>query len=423
MFAPQSKSSLPVLIGVLLAGCAGLAYADVTIDQQTTMNLAFIKMHITHSEAISGMKKREDSQSRCDGFMSMFCGKGGHGEIVRLDQGEGVTYELEPAKKSYRETPFPTPAERKEMQRRMEQAMQKMKQCAAQQPQAQPQALDTSKCQMSPAKLDMKNLGAAGQILGHDVHHSAMTLTSTCTNVQTGDACDMQFGFDSWLTDDKIAGLEDRAAFTKAYLDKMGLTSADAASMARQMQQFLAPYADQLKELQKKSSDLKGQPLRTAFRVSYGGSKCGAAKNAGSGAGSSSGGVGGATSGEVTDAVANSTAEVAAAKAADGSVGGTIASRTLSSVGGKLLSGLFKKKQAEGDEAAAAKTTTTEDTAAAATPAGMVTMLSMNIETTAITPGSVPQDKFEIPAGWKKIEPKASGKEEEFTCPKAGKED
>ncbi|MBS0614147.1 MAG: hypothetical protein JSS24_13315 [Proteobacteria bacterium] len=421
MFAPQSKSQLSILAGVLLASCAGFAYADVTIDEQTSLNLAFIKMHITHSEAISGDKKREDSQSRCEGFMSMFCPKAGHGEIVRLDR--SMTYDLEPAKKRYRETPFPTPAERKEMQSRMEQAMQKMKQCAAQQPQAQPQAVDTSKCQMSPAKLDVKNLGAAGQILGHDVHHTTMTMTSTCTNAQTGDACDMQFGFDSWLTDDKIAGLEDRDAFTKAYLNKLGLTGAEAASMARQMQQFLAPYADQLKELQKKSSDLKGHPLRTTFRVSYGGAKCAAAKNAGSGTGSSAGGVGGATAGDVTDAVANSTAEVAAAKAADGSVGGTIASRTLSSVGGKLLSGLFKKKKAEGEETAAAKTPAAEDAATAAVPAGMLTVLSMNIETTGITPGSVPQDKFEIPAGWQKIEPPAKGKEEEFTCPKSGGKD
>lgn len=424
MPAMKSASILMMLTGAALAGFAGVAQADVTVEQKTSMDLAFIKMHITRSEAISGMKKREDSSSSCEGFMSMFCRKAGSGEIVRLDK--GMIYDLEPAKSSYREHPLPTAAERQEMQRRMQEAMQKMKQCAAQQPQ-QPQqaAVDTSKCKMSPARLDVKNLGAAGQILGHDVHHTALTLTTTCTNEQTGDACDMQFGMDSWLTDDEIAGLADERAFSRAYMEKMGLTGEGMASMAKQMQQFIAPYADQIKELQAKSSDLKGHPLRTALRVSFGGDKCAAAKNnAGSSAGGGGPGSGtGVSSGEVTDAVAHSAADVAASKAADGSVGGTIASRTLSSVGGKLLSGLFKKKSHE-QEAPATPASTGQASPVSATPAGMVTVMSMTTETTAITPGSVPADHFEIPAGWKKIVPRPSkAGNEEFTCPKAGNGD
>lgn len=408
----------------MLAGFACVTQADVTVEQKTSMDLAFIKMHITRSEAISGLKKREDSSTSCEGFMSLFCHKAGSGEIVRLDK--GMIYDLEPAKSRYREHALPTAAERQEMQRRMQETMQKMKQCAAGQPQHA--AVDTSKCKMSPAKLDVKNLGPAGQILGHDVHHTALTLTTTCTNEQTGDACDMQFGMDNWLTDDEIAGMGDERAFSKAYMEKMGLTGEGAAAMAKQMQQFIAPYADQLKELQAKSSDLKGHSLRTAFRVSFGGEKCAAARNnAGHSAanGGASGPGTGVSSGEVTDAVANSAAEVAAEKAADGSVGGTIASRTLSSVGGRLLSGLFRKKSHH--EEAAKTSTSTEQPAPAPTapaPAGMITVMSMTTETTAITPGSIPADRFEIPAGWKKIEPRPSrASNEEFTCPKAGSGD
>ncbi len=420
MPAMKSASILMMLGGAALAGIACVAQADVTVEQKTSMDLAFIKMHITRSEAISGMKKREDSNASCEGFMSFFCRKASSGEIVRLDK--DMIYDLEPAKNSYREHALPTAAERQEMQRRMQEAMQKMKQCAAQQPQHA--AVDTSKCKMSPAKLDVKNLGAAGQILGHNVHHTSLTLTSTCTNEQTGDACDMQFGMDSWLTDDEVAGLADERAFSRAYMEKMGLTGEGMASMAKQMQQFLAPYADQMKELQAKSSDLKGHPLRSEFRVSFGGEKCAAARNNGGNpaSGGGSGSNTGVNSGEVTDAVANSTAEVAASKAADGSVGGTIASRTLSSVGGKLLSGLFRKK-AHADEEAKAPASTGQ-VAPAATPPGMATILSMTTETTAITPGSVPADRFEIPAGWKKIVPPPSrAGNEEFTCPKAGSGD
>jgi hypothetical protein len=44
-------------------------------------------------------------------------------------------------------------------------------------------------------------------------------------------------------------------------------------------------------------------------------------------------------------------------------------------------------------------------------------MVSFTTETTAIRTEPVPADRFEIPAGWKKILPKAPGKEEPFACP------
>ena len=54
---------------------------------------------------------------------------------------------------------------------------------------------------MSPAKVEVRNLGADGQILGHNVHHSVVNLTQSCTNSETHDVCDMQYGFDTWQQD------------------------------------------------------------------------------------------------------------------------------------------------------------------------------------------------------------------------------
>ncbi len=389
---------------------AAIAHADVTIQEKISMDLPIFKATSETTENYAGDRKRHDTAMHCQGFMSMFCGNSGSGEIVRLDR--GMIYDLEPSKKRYREHPLPTEAERREMQQRMEAMMKKMKQCQAQQPQAQ-QGPDTSKCQMSPARMEVKNLGSDGQILGHDVHHTKATLTSSCTNTETHEVCDMQFGFDTWLTGDRIEGLEDRTAFTQAYMKKIGFTGEAGAEMAKAVQQMMAPYAEQLKELKAKSADLKGTPLRTAFRVSYGGPQCASAKNnsAGSGAGGPAGGDLGAAA---TEAVAESTAQAAAAKAANGTVGGTIASQTLARVGGKLLGGLFSKKK-KADDAASGKT---EETKAAESASGMVNMVSFTTETTAITPGPVPADRFEVPADWKKIVPSPkTEKEQEFTCP------
>jgi len=396
-----------VLSGAALLSVAGIACADVTIEEKTSIELPIFKAHGNATENITADKKRRDYEFRCEGMMSMLCGKAQTSEIVRLDK--NLTYELEPAKKSYREQPFPTEAERQELQKRLAEAMDKMKQCAAQQP-VQP-AVDPSKCQMSPATVDVKSLGADGQLLGHDVHRTAVNLTQSCTNKETGDVCDMQFGFDVWLTGDKVPGMEDRVAFDKAYLTKMGITGDSSAAMQKQVQQMLAPYAEQMKELQAKSGDLKGQALRTAFHVAYGGAHCAAASKAGAGGAGSSVGSGDLGQ-QTTAAVAQSAASVAAEKVAGEGVVGSIASRTMSSVGGKLLSGMFaKKKKPEAEAASSGKT------AEAAAPA-MVTMVQFTTETTAIRTDAVAADRFEIPAGWKRIVPKAAGKEEPFSCPK-----
>ena len=418
----SQRRGLVVLLGVVVACAAavsaGVARADVTIEEKSTFELPIFKAHASSTESFSADKKRRDYEMNCEGLMSMLCGKAQSGEIVRLDK--SMSYQLEPKKKRYREQPFPTEAERKELQKRLADNMEKMKQCAAQQPTQQ--AIDTSKCQMSKPKVEVKNLGADGQILGHDVHRSTVNLTTSCTNKETNDVCDMQFGFDVWLTGDKVPGLEDRVAFEKAYMTKMGLTGEGSAVMAQQVQQILAPYAEQMKELKAKSGDLKGQALRTSFHMAYGGAHCAAAAK--SSAGGGAGGMGAAGgSGDMgqqaKDAVAQSTAEVAASKVAGNGVAGSIASRAMSSVGGKFLSGMFsKKKQPESTDPAAA--TTAAKPAEPAAP-GMLTMVTVTTETTAVRTELVAADRFEVPADWKKIVPKAAGKEEPFTCPKADK--
>ncbi len=232
----SQRRGIGVLLGTALAvaaaGIAGAAFADVTVEEKITMDLSLMKAHASSTESFSADKKRRDYEMNCEGMMSMLCGKVQSGEIVRLDK--SLSYELEPKKKRYREQPFPTEAQRKELQKRLAENMDKMKQCAAQQPTQQ--AVDTSKCQMSKPKVEVKNLGADGQILGHDVHRSTVSLTTSCTNKETNDVCDMQFGFDVWLTGDKVPGLEDRVAFEKAYMTKIGLTGEGSAVMAAQVQ-------------------------------------------------------------------------------------------------------------------------------------------------------------------------------------------
>ncbi len=96
---------MPIAFVALLAGA--IAHADVTIQEQTTLNLSVIKAHISSTKRITDDKKRTESQFTCDGFMSMLCGKNDSLEIVRLDQ--SVTMHGDAKKKTYTETPFPDP--------------------------------------------------------------------------------------------------------------------------------------------------------------------------------------------------------------------------------------------------------------------------------------------------------------------------
>src|SRR5215475_4560463 len=140
------------LVAALAALSPLAARADVTVQQKATFDLAIIKANSSSTEYTTLDKQRRDSDFHCEGFMSMFCGNQAGGQIIRLDK--DVEYTLEPKKKEYLERRFPTAAEREAFAAKMRANLDKLKSCpAAQQQTAAP---DTSKCEMSPPKFDVK---------------------------------------------------------------------------------------------------------------------------------------------------------------------------------------------------------------------------------------------------------------------------
>jgi hypothetical protein len=403
--------SVAVLAGALTAQPAR---ADVTVQEQTTFDLSFIKAHGNTTELISSDKQRRDTEVHCEGLMSLVCRNAQNGEIVRLDK--DVTWILDPKKKEYRETRFPTAAERQAAEEKLRAGLEKLKQCPAAQQQAAP-APDTSKCQMSPPKIESHATDKHASFANHDARLSQLTLTQSCHNPDTGDTCDFLVTMDSWLTQDEIAGAADRRAFAEAYAKKLGLKDMNS-QLGQEMQQFLAPYRDSLKDLSAKAADFKGYPLKTSFRIAFGGAQCAAAKNAaGSGGGNNPlSDAGGAASDAATSSAAGaagSAAGQAAGNAAGNGVAGGILGSAASAFGSKLASGLFAKKSSTPAPAAAPP---------ADMPPNMVQLAQVSMETTSISPAAIPAEQFEIPAGWKLVTPKAGGGEaKEFSCPSTGK--
>jgi hypothetical protein len=392
--------------------CASLgsavAWADVTIEQKTTLDVAsIIRTHGSSTTSIAADKKRRDTESHCEGMMSMVCGNVRSGEIVRLDR--GLTWRLRPDKKTYREELFATPEELAEARARMQARLEQMRSCPVSQKQ---QPIDKSKCEMSPPKIDVHKTDDKMSIAGHDAQRTAATLTETCTNKDTGDVCDTVIATDIWLTQDNIPGGGDRRAFEQAYAKKLGLLDSQGA-MSDDVAKFLAPYQAQIKQLTEKSSDLKGQPLKTTLRVMLGGQQCSASAkmkaDGSAGAGNSSAGSPAAGS--------NPAANVAQAGKAIGN----------------LVGGLFHKKQTDDSQppAGGATAPNTAGSAGAAPAASTgaadpysqyVQMAAFTVETVSIDTGAIPADRFEIPSDWKKDVPPKSAKQgdDEFTCPKTG---
>jgi hypothetical protein len=383
--------------------------ADVTVEQKTTLDVAsMIKTHGSSTTNITSDKKREDTESHCEGMMSIICGNVRGGEIVRLDR--GLTWHLQPDKKSYREDIFATPEEMAEMRAKMQARLEKMRSCPVSQKQ---QPIDKSKCEMSPPKIDVHKTDDRMSIAGHDAQRTLATLTESCTDKDTGDVCDTVVAVDIWLTQDKLPGAGDRRAFAQAYAKKLGLEDSQGA-MSGEYAKFLAPYQSQIKQLTDKSSDLKGQPLKTSLRVMMGGQQCSSvAKMKANGSGSADNSAG---------STGNPMSNVAQAGKA---IGSSVSN---------LVGGLFHKKKTDDSQSAASAATPADATAPASAPppaavapgtadpyAQFIQLAAFTSETITISTDAIPADRFDLPPDWKKEVPKAAKTgDDEFTCPKTG---
>jgi hypothetical protein len=380
----------PALLAAVGAACMvfGDAGADVTIQQQTVFDLSIVKAHSDSTEYTASDKQRRDSALHCEGLMSLVCGGNDAEEIIRLDR--DLQWTLTPKRKEYLEHPLPTAAQREAQMLELQAEIDKMKQCPATQRQTAP-APDQSTCKMSPPKFDIQQTDTHATLIGHDARLTQMTLTQSCSNPDTGDTCDFVIGMDTWLTQEEIAGLEDRRAFQSAYLHKLGLDAGGGLEMQAQIKRILAPYAHSLEQLAAKAGDVRGYPLKTAFRISYGGAHCAAVQNQ-----TASGSPGASGQGSSSDS---------------GSPGIPTNVGSAAIALGSKLGGLFGKKKSD----APADSTTP----APATAPGMIQAAQFTVETKSITPGTIAPDTFEIPAGWKLVQPPAARPSKEFTCPKS----
>jgi hypothetical protein len=384
------------------------ALADVTVQERTTVNVSILKAHGTSTERIAGDKQRTEAELRCEGMLSLLCRKAERVDIIRLDR--DVTWNIEPKKKRYTETSFPTPEQRRAAAERLRAATERLQSC----PQAQPAAtVDTSKCELSAPEFSVQKTDESALVAGHEARRTNLRLTQRCTSHDPSQACELAYSFDVWLSREGIPALEDRRTFQRRYLTRLGLADSSAATSA-QFGQYLAPYAAAIKQLSDKAGDLQGYPLKTTFRLAFSGSPCGAPRATPSDA--TAGALSGA--GKAAAAATSSSAQHAAgwgtsdavARATGSTVGGYVAGSAAGAFTGNLIGGLFGKKskpepaQPAGEGAANGAPTST-------------TIAEFTTEMMSISTDAIPAAQFEVPAGWRRRDTGATGETEMPSCP------
>jgi hypothetical protein len=428
MHAPAKKlgSALSATITASVAAtlCGNVARADVTVQQQTSMSIGGMNIDVTSTERTSNDKQRRDSDTRCHGFLALFCRDVQSGEIVRLDK--QLEWGLEPKKRLYTETTFPTPEQRALAQAEAQELVEQLKKCPppAGVPVSAQTAPDMSQCQPATPQASVQQSDEHATVAGHDTRRTSIVLSQTCTEPKTGDVCDIDYGFDLWLTADDIPGTAERAAFTQKYLAAQGLDP-NNPQLQGLMQQFMAPYADSLRQLRDQSSALKGSPLRTTFYVAFGGPRCnqahqtqqtqqaqsspqGAQRRHGLLGGLASSAVSGGLGGLFHHNVHIDTGSVA------GQVGANAAEQTADTAANAAGA-------AAGNAAANATLSNAQSQGTTATVTGdKVRMVALTTETTAIDTTAIPADSFDLPAGWQLQPPPQGNAKQQFSCPSAG---
>jgi hypothetical protein len=387
--------SLLFLVVAVAAYSAG-AHADITVQEQTTFNVGIVKVQGSKTERIAGEGQRTESDLKCAGLFSLFCRSAQRSEIVRLDR--DLVWTMEPKKKQYLETLFPTPEQRRVAAEHARAAFAKLESCPRK-PAAAP-AVDISTCKLSEPRLEITHSDEVASFAGHDAHRMNLRLTQHCTSAQPSQECEVAYSFTTWLTTDDIPGLEERASFQRRYAIELGLAQTSLVA-SDQLGQFLTPYAAAMKQLSDKSAGLKGYPLKTIFRIDFAGTPCGAS------IATVPGTLPGATSGAVADAgkAAGDAAKSSAGHAAGWTAADAIQRSTGSTAGGyvagsaadafahKLLGGIFAKRESSQEPAGAA------DPRMQGKPA-LTTLAELTVQTTAISAEPIAAAQFEAPAGW-----------------------
>lgn len=371
MVTKLSLAARAAMLGALFIFTASSATADVTLEQKISVEgsglMSAGNMSGTTKTTISGQRSRTDSDMQLQSRFVRMLARGVVGptsEIVRLDEDKIDRLNLK--KKEYTEVTF------EELRTQLQKAMDRSKQSQ----QTSPKPMDDSKCEWLDPKVDVKRSGEKATYAGYDAERLTITASQPCKDKETGAICEVALSLDEWLAP-KFTSSSEASKFHRAYAEKMGLdTAAFGQDIGQRAQAMFGQYKGIWTQIATKTKDVKGYPVKMSFTFAFGGEQCKSPQSSPQ-----------RNNGDDSSSGTSNT---------PGGLAGQI--------GGKLGS-LFHRKK-DDSQPPAATTDSPAQPAPAALPGGLVPLITMSSELVSVSTESASSTLFEIPADFKKIEPK-----------------
>jgi hypothetical protein len=379
-------ASATLVVTATLTLATSVASADVTVENRVAVTgvglMSAGNMSGTTKTTISGERSRTDSDIQLESRIVRMLAHGSIGptaEIVRLDADKIDRLDLN--KKQYTEQTF------EEMRARLQQVLDKAqeKDKDSKDPGSQEgqKPMDDSKCEWLDPKVDVRRSGEKATYAGYAAERLTITASQPCKDKETGAICEVALSLDEWLAPSLSANTE-AEKFRRAYAQKLGLdlTSghggyAGGADINQRAQAMFGRYQGIWSQISAKTKDLKGYPVKTTFAFAFGGEQC---KNA-----------------QQPPPPQSSDSSTSGTPSTPGGLAGQMA--------GKLGSMFHRKK--DDSQAAPAATDPAAPAPAPALPDGLIPLITMNSELVSISTAGVSADLFEVPADFKKTEPRS----------------
>ena len=378
--------------------------ADVTMQQRIEVEaggaMSMLASEGTTTTSISNDKSWSESRMESNSsFMNSFTPNRDNFSIMRLDK--NLAWQLMPDKQQYSEMTF------EQMRAQLEQNKERLEE-AQQSGGAGSLPVSAEDCQWSDPEVEVRATGERKRFANVKAKQHIITIRETCTVPASGQTCVVTWKLENWMAK-KIPGQNEAMEFNKAIGEKLGIedmTSGMQMASLGLMSMFKEGWEDALDE----ASDLKGYPVKTVMQMELGGESCttmsgqpiamddmwGSALDAGIDAGANTAGY-----------HAGSKVTQEAAQAMGGGVSGSIAGSAMGAASGEVVSGLLKhfgKRNKNTEPPPAPADPANTSTEVRANPAtGSVVLFRITSELTEINDDNIPADRFEVPAGWKKV--------------------
>ncbi len=380
------------IIACVLLSATAQANADISYSQ--TINVtASGAMSLYASEGtvltqIAGDRARMENDIKMKSRLARtFMGNSASGSIVRLDK--DLLWNLNTDKRQYTEQSFAElRAQRKEMMAALEQPGQK----------GGGLPVTADGCQWSEAEVEIERPRGTEKVAGIKTNKNIVKMHQSCRDPGTGNTCEMSWIMETWMAK-KVPAEKEARAFRQGWAEALGLGES-MSGLEGPGAGLVAMFSANWEEIATELEQIKGYPLRTLLKMEIGGEQCKTlsgqsiamdemwadASTAAYNAALEQGGR------ETGSAIGT-----AAGESIGSGVGGSIGGAAIGAATGELIGGLtsmFKKKKPSESRA---------EKAPADAADARVTVFTITTEVTDWSEITIPDERFEAPAGWKKM--------------------